>query len=90
MDGEKTSIGGVWALWCKDFLWRFESFKFFNGRYELLIGITPFYHSNPNVMFELITESEIKFPSRVSISDEAKDLISKVHLVYNKINQDNL
>lgn len=41
-------------------------------------------------MFELITESEIKFPSRVSISDEAKDLISKVHLVYNKINQDNL
>jgi len=45
--------------------------------YELLIGLPPFYHVNQNVMFELITEGEVRFPKMIKISDEVKDLISK-------------
>ena len=46
--------------------------------YEMLIGIPPFYHHNHNVMFQLIVEKELKFPSSISISENAKDLISKL------------
>ena len=47
-------------------------------RFEMLIGLPPFYHPDHELMFQLITESEVSFPSQVSISEEAKDLITKV------------
>ncbi len=46
--------------------------------YETLVGISPFYHPNQTLMFELIVEAEVKFPSQVAISDESKDLIVRV------------
>lgn len=48
----------------------------------MLVGIPPFYHPNQTLMFELIVESEIKFPSQVAISDDAKDLILRVSFLF--------
>lgn len=45
--------------------------------YELMIGIPPFYHQNQNMMFQLIRDSEVRFPSQINLSPEAKDFISK-------------
>jgi len=47
--------------------------------YELMIGIPPFYHQNQNMMFQLIRDSEVRFPSQINLSPEAKDFISKVN-----------
>ena len=46
----------------------------------MLIGLPPFYHTNKNAMFQLILESEVKFPTQFEISEEAKDLITQVNL----------
>ena len=46
--------------------------------YEMLYGISPFYSKNTEKMFELITKSEIKFPKKIEVSENAKDLISKL------------
>lgn len=46
----------------------------------MLTGIPPFYHTNQKLMFQLIVESEVKFPSQVLISEDAKDLIMRVWL----------
>ena len=43
--------------------------------YEMLYGMPPFYNKNQNMMFQLISESEIRFPPNPPISNEAKDLI---------------
>lgn len=43
--------------------------------YELLIGIPPFYNQDISRMYELILFSEVSFPSNLTISKEAKDLI---------------
>ena len=51
--------------------------------YEMIIGIPPFYHKNKHHMYMLITEAPVKYPDPVKhgikISEEAKDLINKVH-----------
>jgi len=47
----------------------------------MLYGIPPFYNENMDRMFELIRLSEVKFPKKVPISYEARDLITKVCLI---------
>ena len=55
--------------------------------YELLYGYTPFYDKDKNRMYDLIKSGSLSFPDSISIngeyqkykiSDEAKDLISKL------------
>ena len=46
--------------------------------YEMLFGILPFYASNIEKMFDLITKGNVKFPKIVPVSPEAKDLIKKL------------
>jgi len=48
--------------------------------YELMVGIPPFYHQNQNIMFQLIKEGEVKFPSKIEMTEEAKDFIKNVLL----------
>lgn len=51
--------------------------------YELLYGFPPFYDENIERVFDLITLSEIKFPSEMNISYNAKDIIQKVrYMIY--------
>lgn len=44
----------------------------------MLNALPPFYHENQEKMYQLIRFSELKFSKKVTISDEAKDLIRKV------------
>mmetsp|Transcript_25807 Transcript_25807/g.39668 ORF Transcript_25807/g.39668 Transcript_25807/m.39668 type:complete len:163 (-) Transcript_25807:28-516(-) len=50
--------------------------------YEMIIGIPPFYHRNQNQMYILIQQAPLRWPDPVkhgiTISEEAKDLISKL------------
>ena len=46
--------------------------------FEMLCGIPPFYCDNVEKMYDLITQSELKFPKKLNLSDAAKDLISKL------------
>ena len=48
----------------------------------MLQAIPPFYHRDPDVMYGLIQKQELKFKTSVHISDEAKDLISKVSISF--------
>ena len=47
--------------------------------YELLIGVTPFFNKNKNLMFDKIRFSKVVFPDRkifkIDFSDELMDLI---------------
>ena len=43
--------------------------------FEMLCGIPPFYCENTERMYDLITNAELRFPKRVQLSEEAKDLI---------------
>jgi len=47
--------------------------------YELLIGVTPFFNSNRNMLFAKIQKSKVVFPDRkkykIDFSDELADLI---------------
>ena len=45
----------------------------------MLCGKPPFYNDNHDIMYKLITSTEISFPEEIKISEEAKDLISKVY-----------
>ena len=47
-------------------------------RYEMLIGIPPFYHRNQELMFDLIKTSDVKFPSFIDLSESCIDFIKKV------------
>jgi hypothetical protein len=44
----------------------------------MIIGVPPFYHQNQNIMFQLIKDGAVRFPSQLNVSNEAKDFISKV------------
>ena len=48
----------------------------------MITGVPPFYHKNKKKMYYLIKEAPLRFPDPikhgVSVSDEAKDLITKV------------
>jgi len=50
--------------------------------YEMLIGVTPFFNRNRNVLMSKIKHSKIVFPDRntykIAYSDELVDLISKL------------
>ena len=48
----------------------------------MLCGIPPFYNDNLERMYELIKLCDLRFPKRVQVSADAKDLISKVLLFY--------
>ena len=46
--------------------------------YEMLCGLPPFYVENLEKMYELIKTAQVKFPKKVTISEDAKDLIKKL------------
>eukprot|EP01016_Furgasonia_blochmanni_P006881 TRINITY_DN12761_c0_g1_i11.p1 TRINITY_DN12761_c0_g1~~TRINITY_DN12761_c0_g1_i11.p1 ORF type:complete len:376 (-),score=98.17 TRINITY_DN12761_c0_g1_i11:216-1262(-) len=46
--------------------------------YEMLHGIPPFYHQNQNTMYELIATGKLKFSTSIIISEDAKDLLTKL------------
>ncbi len=46
----------------------------------MLNALPPFYHENVEKMYHLIKTAELKFSKRVVISDDAKDLITKVSI----------
>ena len=53
--------------------------------YEMLIGIPPFYNKNKHQMYYLIQHASMKWPDKVKhgieVSDEAKDLVTKVNKI---------
>ena len=46
--------------------------------YEMLFGIPPFFCENVEKMYKLITKADLRFPKKFVVSDEAKDLLSKL------------
>lgn len=46
--------------------------------YEMLTGEPPFYNDNKDKLYSLIKKGEFKYPNHVNISNEAKDLISRL------------
>jgi serum/glucocorticoid-regulated kinase 2 len=46
--------------------------------YEMLFGIPPFFSENVEKMYELITKSDLRFPKKFKVSDEAKDFLGKL------------
>ena len=46
--------------------------------YEMFFGIPPFFCDNQEKMYQLITKAELRFPKKINISDEAKDLLQKL------------
>jgi serum/glucocorticoid-regulated kinase 2 len=46
--------------------------------FEMLCGIPPFYVENLDKMYDMIKNSSVKFPKRINLSEEAKDLIKKL------------
>ena len=46
--------------------------------FEMLCGIPPFFCENTERMYDLITNAELRFPKRIPLSDNAKDLIKKL------------
>lgn len=54
-------------------------------RYEMLIGVTPFYNRNRNMLLMKIKNSKVIFPDKtkykIDYSDEIVDLIVNVILI---------
>ena len=50
--------------------------------YEMITGIPPFYNQNKHQMYHLIQNAPVRWPEQarhgISVSDEARDLISKM------------
>ena len=46
--------------------------------YEMLFGIPPFFSENVEKMYSLITNSELRFPKKFKVSEDAKDLLVKL------------
>ena len=46
--------------------------------YEMLFGIPPFFNENMEKMYDMITKAELRFPKKFKVSDEAKDLLSRL------------
>ena len=46
--------------------------------FEMLCGLPPFYVENLDKMYEMIKTSSIKFPKRIALSEDAKDVIRKL------------
>ena len=58
--------------------------------YEMLIGVTPFYNRNRNMLLMKIKNSKVIFPDKtkykIEYSDEIVDLILKVNTLHSYIN----
>ena len=46
--------------------------------YEMLFGIPPFFSTNNEKMFKLITQGKLRFPGKIQVTKIAKDLIKKL------------
>ncbi|CAD8120227.1 unnamed protein product [Paramecium sonneborni] len=46
--------------------------------YELLVGITPFYHNSFEIALKLILKGDIHFPKNIVCSSQCKDIIQKL------------
>ena len=46
--------------------------------YEMFFGIPPFFCDNQEKMYQLIIKAELRFPKKINISDEARDLLQKL------------
>ena len=46
--------------------------------FEMLCGIPPFYCDNNEKMYELIMHAELRFPKKIPISENSKDLLKKL------------
>ncbi|CAD8178540.1 unnamed protein product [Paramecium octaurelia] len=46
--------------------------------YEMLVGRPPFFSQNQSQLFKSIVESDVVFPSQLTISNSVKDLITKL------------
>ncbi len=46
--------------------------------FEMLCGLPPFYVENLDKMYEMIKSGAVKFPKRINLSDDAKDVIKKL------------
>jgi serum/glucocorticoid-regulated kinase 2 len=46
--------------------------------FETMYGIPPFYNQNQMIMYDLIREGNLKFPSSPDISEAGKDFIKQV------------
>ena len=46
--------------------------------FEMLCGLPPFYVENLDKMYELIKNSPIKFPKRITLQEDTKDIIKKL------------
>ena len=46
--------------------------------FEMLCGLPPFYVENLDKMYELIKTSSVRFPKRINLSEDAKDIIRKL------------
>ena len=46
--------------------------------FEMLCGIPPFYCDNTEKMYDLITRAELRFPKKIPLSENSKDLIKKL------------
>ena len=46
--------------------------------FEMLCGLPPFYMENLDKMYETIKTCPVKFPKRISLSEDAKDIIKKL------------
>lgn len=44
----------------------------------MVVGYKPFKNSNTNIIYEKIKKGEFTFPDDISLSDECKDLITKI------------
>lgn len=46
----------------------------------MLCGIPPFYHENLEKMYDMIKFTELRFPKRIKLSEEAQDIITQVRV----------
>lgn len=46
--------------------------------YEMMYGIPPFYNQNQSMMFQMIRDSDVRFPVNPATSEHAKDIILKL------------
>lgn len=54
----------------------------------MLQALPPFYHRDQDTMYGMIQKQELKFKTHISISDSAKDLITKVSFLKQLLNRD--
>ena len=46
--------------------------------FEMLCGLPPFYVENLDKMYDMIKNNPVKFPKRITLSEDAKDVIKKL------------